>query len=164
MLFIRPPEGKCGLSEVQTQTVCTFSWQQLSEWAPADYVSPHIYCFWTGCNGFMISLPVYLRSDKTQEQSNKSSAMKNSDNKLNKEKQMSRLDHRQETSRREKGGREAMRDKKRRVICRGCKEKKKMKERRTVRREKGLKSQLKIKIHPAFESLWKSIMLQKAFI
>lgn len=38
----------------------------------------------------MISLPVYLHSDKTQEQSNKSSVMKNNDNKLNKEKQMSR--------------------------------------------------------------------------
>ena len=54
----------------------------------ADYVSPHIYCFWR----FMISLPVYLHSDKTQEQSNKSSMMKNNDNKVNKEKQMSRAD------------------------------------------------------------------------
>lgn len=35
---------------------------------------------------------VYLHSDKTQEQSNKSSMMKNNDNKLNREKQMSRLD------------------------------------------------------------------------
>lgn len=71
----------------------------------------------------MISLPVYLCSDKTQEQSNKSSAMKNSDNKLNKEKQMSRLDHRQETSWREKGGREAMRDKKKSDMPRDVKKK-----------------------------------------
>lgn len=79
--------------------------------------------------------------------------MKNSDNKLNKEKQMSRLDHRQETSWREKGGREAMRDKKKSDMPRDVKKKKMMKERRTVRREEGLKSQLKIKIQAAFESL-----------
>lgn len=49
--------------------------------------------------------------------------MKNSDNKLNKEKQMSRLDHRQETSWREKGGREAMRDKKKSDMPRDVKKK-----------------------------------------
>ncbi len=47
-----------------TQTVCMFSWQQLCEWAAADYVSPHIYCFWRGWNRFMISLPLYLYRDK----------------------------------------------------------------------------------------------------
>lgn len=39
--------------------------------APADYVSLHIYCLWRSCEEFMISLPAYLHSHKTQEQSNK---------------------------------------------------------------------------------------------
>lgn len=52
---------------------------------------PHIYCFWKNCNRVIISLPVYLHSNKTQEQSNKGSMMKNNNNQLNEEKQMNRL-------------------------------------------------------------------------
>lgn len=63
----------------------------------------------------MISLPVYLHSDKTQEQSNKSSMMKNNDNKVNKEKQMSRSDRRRGKGRKENKEQSGMKRRKMRI-------------------------------------------------